>query len=325
VTRFAAEHADRVGYHRWLQWLTETQLAGAGAGLDLMQDLAVGVDPGGADAWLWQDTMALGMRVGAPPDDFNPKGQDWSLPPFDPWRLRLARYEPWIRTVRAGLRAAGGIRVDHVMGLFRLFWIPLGAGPAAGAYVRYRHREMLDILALESHRAGAYVVGEDLGTVEDFVRAELFERGVLSYRLLWFEPRRPPEYPVQALAAVTTHDLPTVAGMWTGSDLEEQRAIGLEPYEEGARAIREKLADWSGSPDGCHPAEVVVNTYRLLAQAPSMILTATLDDAAACEERPNVPGTVDERPNWSIALPVPLEELEESPTAAAIAEALRRS
>jgi 4-alpha-glucanotransferase len=325
VARFAEEHADRVGYHRWLQWLTETQLAAAGAGLDLMQDLAVGVDPGGADAWLWQDTMALGMRVGAPPDDFNRKGQDWSLPPFDPWRLRLAGYDPWIRTVRAGLRAAGGIRVDHVMGLFRLYWIPLGASPADGAYVRYRYGEMLDILALESHRAGAYVVGEDLGTVEDFVREELSDRGVLSYRLLWFEPHRPPEFPVQALAAVTTHDLPTVCGMWTGADLEECRALGLDPNEEGAREIRDKLADWSGSPDDASPADVVVNTYRLLAQAPSMVLTATLDDAAVVEERPNVPGTVDERPNWSIALPVPLEELEESPTAGAIAEALRRS
>ncbi|MDQ1488467.1 MAG: 4-alpha-glucanotransferase [Actinomycetota bacterium] len=324
VARFASDHADRVGFHCWLQWLTESQLAAAGAGLDLMQDLAVGVDPGGADAWLWQDTMALGMRVGAPPDEFNTRGQDWSLPPFDPWRLRLARYDPWIRTVRAGLRAAGGIRVDHVMGLFRLWWIPVGASPADGAYVRYRYEEMLDILALESHRAGAYVVGEDLGTVEDFVRHELHDRGVLSYRLLWFEPQRPPEFPRQALAAVTTHDLPTIAGMWTGADLAEGHALGLEPNEEGARAIREKLADWSGSPDDADPAEVVVNTHRLLAQAPSMILTATLDDAAVVEERPNVPGTVDERPNWSMALPVPLEELEESPVAGAIADALRR-
>ena len=325
VDRFATEHADRVGYHSWLQWLTEGQLAGAGAEIDLMQDLAVGVDPGGADAWLWQDTMALGMRVGAPPDDFNSRGQDWGLPPFDPWRLRQAGYDPWIRTVRFGLRAAGGIRVDHVMGLFRLFWIPMGATPADGAYVRYRHWEMLDILALESHRAGAYVVGEDLGTVEDFVREELAERGVLSYRLLWFEPQRPPDFPHQALSAVTTHDLPTIAGLWTGADLAEQRAIGLEPNEEGLAAIRRKLADWSGSSDDADPTEVVVNTHRLLAQAPSMILTATLDDAAVTEERPNVPGTIDERPNWSVALPVPLEELEEGSTPVAIAEALRRS
>jgi len=184
---------------------------------------------------------------------------------------------------------------------------------------------MLDILALESHRAGAYVVGEDLGTVEDFVREELAERGVLSYRLLWFEPQRPPDFPHQALSAVTTHDLPTIAGLWTGADLAEQRAIGLEPNEEGLAAIRRKLADWSGSSDDADPTEVVVNTHRLLAQAPSMILTATLDDAAVTEERPNVPGTIDERPNWSVALPVPLEELEEGSTPVAIAEALRRS
>jgi 4-alpha-glucanotransferase len=183
---------------------------------------------------------------------------------------------------------------------------------------------MLDILALESHRAGAYIVGEDLGTVEDFVREELYERGVLSYRLLWFEPNRPPEFPRQSLAAVTTHDLPTIAGMWSGADLAEQQDLGLDPNEEGERAIHDKLADWSGSPPDAEPAEVVVNTYRLLAQAPSMILTATLDDAAVVEERPNVPGTVEERPNWSIALPVPLEDLEQSPTAAAIAEALAR-
>ncbi len=184
---------------------------------------------------------------------------------------------------------------------------------------------MLDILALESHRAGAYIVGEDLGTVEDFVREELAERGVMSYRLLWFEPHRPPEFPSQALAAVTTHDLPTVPGMWTGADRAEQHAIGLEPNEEGEQGIRRKLADWSGSPDDADPADVVVNTYRLLAGAPSMILTATLDDAAVVEERPNIPGTVDERPNWSIALPVPLEDLEDSPTPSAIADALRRS
>src|SRR5207253_274546 len=133
--------------------------------------------------------------------------------------------------------------------------------------VRYRHWEMLDILALESHRAGAYIVGEDLGTVEDFVRQELFERGVLSYRLLWFEPHRPPDFPVQALAAVTTHDLPTVAGMWSGADLAECQALGLDPNEEGARAIRDRLADWSGSPDDPSSGAVVVNPHRLMADA----------------------------------------------------------
>ena len=167
-------HADRVRFHEWLQWLVDLQLESAStAGVAVMHDLAVGVDPGGADAWLWQDVFALDMAVGAPPDEFNTRGQDWGLPPFDPWRLRAAGYGPFVETIRAGLRHAGGLRVDHVMGLFRLFWIPRGQPAADGAYVRYPASELLDIVALESHRAGAYVVGEDLGTVEDQVRAEM--------------------------------------------------------------------------------------------------------------------------------------------------------
>ncbi len=324
VARFALDHAARVAFHQWLQWCTERQLVEAGQGIDLMQDLAIGTDPAGADAWLWQDTLALAMRVGAPPDDFNRKGQDWGLPPFDPWRLRMSGYEPFIRILRGGFRGAGGLRFDHVMGLFRLFWIPVGAGPADGAYVYYRHDELLDILALESHRAGAYVVGEDLGTVEDFMRHELSERDILSYRLLWFEPRPPQEFPRKALAAVTTHDLPTVAGLWTGSDTQEQRELGLDPNEEGVAEIRNRLANWIRARGDEPPAEVVAATYAVLSEAPSVILTATLEDAAVMEERPNMPGTVDERPNWSIALPLPLEELEQSELAAAIAAALNR-
>ncbi|MGH3925608.1 MAG: 4-alpha-glucanotransferase, partial [Pseudonocardiaceae bacterium] len=143
VAGFIRRHRDRVRFHQWLQWLTERQLAMAGAEIDLVQDLAIGVDPGGADAWQWQDCLALDVRVGAPPDELNTAGQDWGLPPFHPWRLRLARYEPYVRTLRAGFRAAGGLRVDHVMGLFRLFWIPTGARPGEGTYVRYPWEEML--------------------------------------------------------------------------------------------------------------------------------------------------------------------------------------
>jgi 4-alpha-glucanotransferase len=241
VQAFAREHADRARYHQWLQWRVEGQLGQANAHLDVMQDLAIGCDPAGADAWLWPDAFALGVRVGAPPDEFNTRGQDWGLPPFNPWALRARHYEPFIQTMRSGFRHAGGMRVDHVMGLFRLFWIPPDAGPAEGAYVRYPHHELLDILALESHRAGAYVVGEDLGTVADYMREELAARDVLSYRLLWFEPSPPPQYPERALAAVTTHDLPTIAGMWSGSDLNEQSRLGLEPNVESTRAIHGRL------------------------------------------------------------------------------------
>ena len=325
VARFGAEHAERVRFHQWLQWCTELQVEVAGEAIDLVSDLAIGTDPAGADAWLWQDTLALDVRIGAPPDDFNRKGQDWALPPFIPQRLRAAGYEPYIRMLQAGFRGAGGLRFDHVMGLFRLYWIPAGATAAEGGYVRYPHDDLLGILALESHRAGAWVVGEDLGTVEDLVRRELAQRDVLSYRLAWFEPEPPPSFPHQALAAVTTHDLPTVAGLWTGADLEELHRLDLEPNEEAAAAIRTKLAKWSGLPEDASPAEAVVAAHRILAEAPSMVLAATLDDALVVEERPNVPGTVDERPNWSLALPVPQEELECSETAHAIAAALNRS
>jgi 4-alpha-glucanotransferase len=321
---YAEQHRDRVRFHQWVQWQVDRQLRDAGQAVDLMQDLAIGCDPSGADTWLWPDAFAHGVRVGAPPDEFNTQGQDWGLPPFDPWRLRQGHYEPFIQTMRAGFRHAGGMRVDHVMGLFRLFWIPPGADARSGTYVRYPHHELLDILALESSRAGAYVVGEDLGTVADYMRAELSERDVLSYRLLWFEPNRPPQYPERALAAVTTHDLPTVAGMWSGSDLAEQERLGLEPNVEGTRAIHDRLQDWLGLSPESDAADVVVGAHRLLAQAPSAIVTATLDDALLVEERPNVPGTTDERPNWSLALPKPVEEIEADPLAARIADILNR-
>lgn len=322
VAAVTVAEARRVRFHAWLQWLLDRQVADAFAELPPINDLAVGFDPGGADGWAFQDVLAFDMRVGAPPDEFNTRGQDWGLPPFDPWKLRAARYQPLIQTLRASLRHAGGLRVDHVMGLFRLFWIPEGAGPDAGTFVRYQAAELLDLLALESHRARAYVVGEDLGTVEDEVRRELGERQVLSYRLLWFEPTAPSQFPEQALAAVTTHDLPTVAGVWTGSDVEDQRSIGMSPNLAGEAGVRERLRQAAGLADEASVDEVVVAAHQALATAPSRVLLATLEDAAGVAQRPNMPGTVDEWPNWSIPLPVPLEELTESAQAAAIAEAL---
>jgi 4-alpha-glucanotransferase len=313
----------RVRFHTWLQWLLHEQLAAAGdQGVGLLQDLAIGCDPAGADAWLWQESFALDMRVGAPPDEFNQAGQDWGLPPFDPWRLRAAAFEPFVQTLRGGFRHGGGLRFDHVMGLFRLFWIPEGAGPAEGTYVRYPWMELLDVLALESHRAGAFVVGEDLGTVEPWVREELAHRGVLSYRVLWFEPTPPKDYPEQALAAVTTHDLPTVAGLWTGADLDEQRACGLEPNVASTRASRDRLAAWAGLPDDAPVEEAILGAHRLLAAAPSLVVAASLEDVLGVQERPNLPGTTDERPNWSLALPRPLEAIFEDPRCREVAELL---
>jgi 4-alpha-glucanotransferase len=323
VADFAQANESRVAFHQWLQWQLDRQLRTAGATIDLMQDLAIGVDPDGADAWLWQDCIAPGMSVGAPPDEFNTKGQDWGLPPFDPWKLRAAGFDPFVQTLRAGFRSAGGLRVDHVMGLFRLFWIPAGASPGEGTYVRYPWAELLDILALESHRAGAYVVGEDLGTVEDSIRDELGARDVLSYRVLWFEEEPPASFPVRALAAVTTHDLPTVAGLWTGTDLEAQRERHMEPNVESTEKVRSRLRDWTRLDDDAPVTEVVQRTYELLAQAPSAVVVASLDDALGVRERPNYPGTTDGT-NWSLALPAPLEEVEADPRVDAVATALNR-
>ncbi len=308
--------APRAAFHAWLQWQVDRQLAMAGAqGVGLVQDLAIGCDPSGADAWLWQDAFADGLRVGAPPDLFAADGQDWGLPPFDPWRLRARAFGPFVDIVRAGLRHAGGLRVDHVMGLFRLFWIPVGQKAAEGCYVRYPWEELLDVLALESARAGAFCVGEDLGTVEPWVREQLADRRVLSTRLVWFEEEPPgPSWPVASMAAVTTHDLPTVVGAWTGADIADQRAAGLDVAEGPVEELADKLSSWSGLPRGAAPHEAVRAAHRLLADAPSAVVTATLDDALAVDRRPNLPGTLDDqRPNWRIPLPKPLEEIEHDP------------
>jgi len=325
VTRFRAEHRSRVDHHAWLQWLVDRQLAAASAPLAVMHDLAIGVDPGGADAWSWQEILAPGVRVGAPPDEFNTAGQDWGLPPFHPWRLRAAGYEPFAATIRSAFRHAGALRVDHVIGLFRLFWIPAGSSPADGAYVRYPYGELLDVLALESSRAGAYVCGEDLGTVEDTVRTEMAQRRMLSYRLLWFETDPPERYPRRALSAITTHDLPTVAGMWTGSDIDDQRSAGVQPNLESTAAIRERIGALTGLDAGA-PVDLAVETlHAQLARAPSAVVTATLDDCLGVTERPNMPATLDTWPNWRLALPAALDDVLDDPRTRRVASLLRRS
>lgn len=309
VRELVTTDRSRVDFHRWLQWLLDTQLGRAARELPLVHDLAVGFAPDGADAWLWQDVVAPDARIGAPPDDFNPAGQDWGVPPFDPARLRAAGYAPLIATMRRMMGAGIGVRIDHVMGLFRLWWVPLGArDPSAGAYVRYPAAELLDILALESVRAGCGVVGEDLGTVESGVRSELRRRQLLSYRLAWFESRPPERFPTQALAALTTHDLPTAAGVWTGADLAELEATGRPFNRRAELGVRRKLGRLAGVSDGDPAPLVVERAYAALARAPSRLVVATLDDASLAERRPNMPGDA-ARTNWSIPLPRTLEQL----------------
>jgi 4-alpha-glucanotransferase len=322
VDRFASQRLDRVRFHMWLQWLVDQQLSSASDALPLVNDLPIGSDPGGADAWAWQDVLARGATVGAPPDDFNTQGQNWQLPPFIPHRLRAADYRPFREILRAALRHADGLRIDHVMGLFRLFWIPSGFGPQDGAYVRYRADELLAILALESHRAGTWIAGEDLGTVEMHVRDQLAQNAILTYRIMWFEDNHPHNYPQNSLAALTTHDLPTVAGLWSGYDFDAQKRLGIRDDDSGHQAMRGRLQRHAQLPDDAQNETAIKRAHQLLSESPSSVVVANLDDALAVPERPNMPGTLDEWPNWSQALPIPLEDVMQDPLVAEVASVL---
>ena len=320
----AAELAERVRFHAWVQLQLDRQLDEASAARPLVRDLAVGFDPGGADAWLWQELIAPGVTVGAPPDTFNSGGQDWRLPAFDPWKLRAAGYAPFIETLRANLRSGGGLRIDHVMGLERLWWIPAGSGPAGGGYVRYPVDDLLGIVALESVRHRATVIGEDLGTVPSDLRSRLRRRGLLSYVLLLFEDREPARWPRQALGAVTTHDLPTTTGLWDGSDLAERGRLGLPTDAAATRELVLRLRRGGGPAPDAPASSIVVHAHRRLAASPCLLLTATLEDVAGVRERPNQPGGGPASTNWSLALPVSRERLQDLPRARELAAILSR-
>lgn len=281
-------------FHAWLQWRTAQSVtdAAASAGVGLIGDLAVGCSPDGADAWLHQDLMALDVRIGAPPDPFNAAGQEWGLPPFVPARLRAAGYAPFIGMVRAACRGMAGLRIDHVMGLFRQFWIPAGGSPADGAYVQLPSADLLAIIRLEATRAGSFVVGEDLGTVEPEVHHALRGSGILGTKVWWFDPR-PSEWPEENLATVTTHDLPTVAGVWAETDGTPEMV-----------AMLRSATSHEGLPaDDAAVAAVVLHAQ--VAAGPALLCLAAIDDLAGCVERPNHPGTLaDEQPNWRRRLPV---------------------
>jgi len=321
LAAYVERHGAVVAFHAWLQWALDLQFTAATGDMTVIQDLPIGFAGGGADAWAWQDVLAEGVDVGAPPDAFNSQGQNWGSPPLIPWRLRDADYEPFIQSIRATMAGGGGLRIDHVMGLFRLWWVPANGSAADGAYVRYPSDDLLDIVALESHRAQALVVGEDLGTVEEGVREAMAEHGVLSYRLLWFEEDAPADWPAEAMAAITTHDLPTVAGLWTGKDVEEQREYGTGTDEELERGRKTLLDRLSGLAEDAAVEQAVERAHQLLAQAPARLLSATLDDAVGELRRPNVPGTT-ERPNWSLPLPVPVEDLPTHPLLQTVARTL---
>lgn len=321
--RFKSENYGRMRFHRWVQWHLDEQLAAASTDVAMVHDLAVGVAPGGADSWLWQDVFATGVSIGAPADDYAVEGQGWGVRAFDPWKLRAVGYEPFIRTLRSSMRHAGGIRIDHVMGLWRLFWVPDGITPKDGAYVRYPARDLLDIVALESHRAEAFVIGEDLGTVEPVVREEMAARKMLSYKVLWFEQGPPETYPALSLATPNNHDLPTTAGLWSGKDVELLKELGVDAAEEFSNETRKGLAEKLSVSEDAPVEEVVDRTYEELARAPSAVVTAFIEDALEMVERYNRPGTSGEW-NWSTTLPQTLEEIEQHPRVRAIAERLTK-
>ncbi|MCW2681406.1 MAG: malQ [Frankiales bacterium] len=323
----AAVDDERVAFWCWVQLLVDEQLA-AVSGLMVIHDLAVGVDAGGADAWALQDALALGTTVGAPPDSFNQQGQDWGLPPWRPDRLAESGYLPFRDVVRGVLRHAGGLRIDHVMGLFRLWWVPSGSTAAEGTYVSYDADALLGVLALEASRAGALVVGEDLGTVEDRVREALDATGVLGSAVLWFETDDdgtvipPDRWRQLALASVTTHDLPTAAGFLAEEQVrvrDELGQLGVPVEEERAKVRSEREAILAVLEStgllAAHDGDVVLAMHAMLTAAPCRLVLAAFGDAVGDLRQPNLPGTVDEYPNWRLPVadgsgtPLGLEEL----------------
>lgn len=324
--------AGRVGFHSWLQWLLDEQLGAvqaaaraAGMPIGVIHDLAVGVDPGGADVWAHQDLFAAGMSVGAPPDEFNQRGQDWGQPPWQPRRLAAAGYAPYRDMLRHILRHAGGLRLDHAMQVFRLWWVPEGAPASEGTYVRYPHDEMLGVLLSEAHAAGAIVVGEDLGTVEDHMRDVFADRGVVGTSMAWFErdaggaPLPPAKWRELCLATVGTHDLPPIQGFLHGDHIALRERLGLltRPAAEEYAGLERSIREWRELlvSLGLDPTDMTAALHALLARTPARLVGVSLADAVGERRTQNQPGTVDEYPNWRVPLgdaagrPVLLDDL----------------
>ncbi|GMA31909.1 4-alpha-glucanotransferase [Litorihabitans aurantiacus] len=323
VAQLRTELAERVEFYSWLQWVADEQLGAAqeaghraGMRIGVMHDLAVGVHPSGADSWSMRRMFAPGMSVGAPPDMYNQQGQDWSQPPWRPDALVRSGYAPLRDMIRGLLRHAGALRIDHIIGFFRLWWIPSGKGAGEGTYVRYDHEAMIGVLALEAQRAGAVVIGEDLGNVEPWVRDYLSSRGVLGTSVLWFEydgdrPTPPEHYRRLLLATVNTHDLPPTAGYLAGKhvDLRDRLNLLTEPVEQvraAADAERETMLGLLRERGliGQHPTEreTVEALHRYLAASDSVLLGVALVDAVGESRAQNQPGTNTEYPNWQIPL-----------------------
>ncbi|HET9095022.1 MAG TPA: 4-alpha-glucanotransferase [Candidatus Baltobacteraceae bacterium] len=305
VQAHAAQHARHVEFYAFLQWLADEQLANAahrasGMAIGLYRDLAVGVDAGSADAWMDREAFCLGIAVGAPPDPMNEQGQNWGLPPFNPRVLRRRAYAPFIELLRTNMRHAGALRIDHVMGLMRLFCIPAGMPSSQGTYLHYPFEEMTGVLALESVLNRCMIVGEDLGTVPDGFREKMAAARVFSCRVLYFEDD-PQQYPKDAVASTGTHDLPPLRRYWEKN--------GTLPEDADDDAV----------------LQLVTQTYRRLGHSPALLVLAQLEDMLLQREQINTPGTFDEVPNWQHKIPVALENLPDDPRFQAVAGALRET
>ena len=326
VAEFVRERAERVRFFSWCQWVADMQYAAACRwGVDIVADLAVGFDSNSADAWAFQNEVSFDFEVGCPPDRHNPEGQCWGLPPFNPRALTEADFAPFVEMVRAGLRHAGALRIDHVMQLWRLFWVPKDGSAADGVYVHYPVDALLAILRIEAGRTGAWIVGEDMGTVADGVRDVMASIGMLGNRSAM--RTNPRQFPECSLGASATHDQVTVAGLLSRSDAADLRRIGKDADFASISRSRRSLAELAhldpDAPVGEREIRAgVLAQYKLVASAPSRIVVASLDDAAGVKERPNMPGTVDAYPNWRIALPAPIEDLLAAPLARDLAAVL---
>ncbi|AGK77184.1 4-alpha-glucanotransferase Precursor [Streptomyces microflavus DSM 40593] len=354
TARARAGLLDRVDLHCRLAWLTATQLADAqraaedaGMEIGIVHDLAVGVHPAGADTWAQQGAFAHGMSVGAPPDAFNARGQDWGLPPWRPDVLAATGYAAFRGLLRGLLAHAGALRIDHVMGLFRLWWVPEGRPPTDGTYVAQDAEAMLAVLVLEAHRAGSVVVGEDLGTVEPGVREALARRGVLGTSVLWFErdwdgdgrPLAPEKWRRDCLATATTHDLPSTAARLTGDHVTLRHRLGLltRPLDEELTEDVTSTAEWLALlarlrmlPEGDGNEEAAVRAvHRFLLATPARMTGVWLPDTVGDRRPQNLPGTWDQYPNWRLPVadaeghPVTLEEIAASPRLHGLMDVLR--
>lgn len=355
VAAFSREQEVEIGFHTYLQWISDEQVKAAaakardsGMGIGLYRDLAIGVSPASAMAWSEPLSLVRGVSVGAPPDPFNQLGQNWGLSPLDPLMLRQLAFAPYIAALRANMRHSGALRIDHVMGLMHLYWVVEGDSAAAGAYVSYPFEEMVRILALESRRQRCIVIGEDLGTVPEGFRPAMSKAGILSYKVLLFERldgglfKQPDQYPRDALVTAGTHDLSPLAGYWVGRDLEWRREINLYPSEdardrdvEDRRADRRRLLDaliygqeWAKEPwldTDTLPYEeaMAVAIYRFLARTSCVVMLVAIEDLLGQVEQMNLPGTVLEHPNWRRKLSTPVDKVFAEPLARRILAAVR--